>query len=54
MTKASSKKEKKVKQRKNPEKQEKLEFVQDFIPIKDISHGVIETTDGRYIKILEI
>jgi len=54
MTKASSKKEKKVKERKKPEKQEKLEFVQDFIPIKDINHGVIETTDGRYIKILEI
>ena len=54
MTKASSKKEKKAKQRKKPERQEKLEFVQDFIPIKDINHGVIETTDGRYIKILEI
>ena len=54
MNKASSKKEKKVKERKKPEKQEKLEFVQDFIPIKDINHGVIETTDGRYIKILEI
>ena len=51
MTKASSKKEKKAKQRKKPEK---LEFVQDFIPIKDINYGVIETTDGRYIKILEI
>ncbi len=51
MTKASSKKEKKAKQRKKPEK---LEFVQDFIPVKDINYGVIETTDGRYIKILEI
>ena len=51
MTKASSKKGKKAKQRKKPEK---LEFVQDFIPIKDINYGVIETTDGRYIKILEI
>ena len=51
MTKASSKKEKRAKQRKKPEK---LEFVQDFIPIKDINYGVIETTDGRYIKILEI
>lgn len=35
-------------------KQEKLEFVQDFIPIKDIVHGIVQTTDGRYIKILEI
>ncbi len=51
MTKVSSKKEKKAQREKNPEK---LEFVQDFIPIKDINHGVIETTDGRYIKILEI
>lgn len=32
----------------------KSEFAQDFIPIKDIRHGIIETTDGRYIKILEI
>ena len=33
---------------------ELLEFVQDYIPVKDIHHGIIETTDGRYIKILEI
>lgn len=32
----------------------KSEYVQDFIPIKDIKHGIIETTDGRYLKILEI
>lgn len=32
MTKAGSKKEKKAKQRKKPEK---LEFVQDFIPVKE-------------------
>lgn len=51
MTKADSKKGKKERQRKKPEK---LEFVQDFIPVKDINHGVIEITDGRYIKILEI
>lgn len=36
------------------EKPEKLEFVQDFIPVKNLSNGIIETTDGRYIKILEI
>lgn len=30
------------------------EYVQEFIPIKDIQHGIIETTDGRYLKILEI
>ena len=28
--------------------------MQDFLPVKDISYGIIETTDGRYIKILEI
>lgn len=44
-------KQKRAKIRKRPEK---LEFVQDFIPIKDIVYGIIETTDGRYIKILEI
>ena len=47
MTKASSK-------RKRRKKPEKLEFVQDFLPIKNIAHGVIETKDGRFIKILEI
>ena len=30
------------------------EYVQDFIPVKNIRHGIIETTDARYIKILEI
>ena len=54
MSKARLKKEKKIKHPKNKENKEKLEFVQDFIPIKDINYGVIETTDGRYIKILEI
>jgi len=29
-------------------------YTQDFIPLKDIRNGIIETTDGRYIKILEI
>lgn len=31
-----------------------MEFVQDIIPVKEIRSGIIETTDGRYIKILEI
>ena len=35
-------------------KKEKIEFVQDFIPLKEIRNGIIETTDGRYIKIIEI
>lgn len=37
-----------------PKRTKKLDFVQDFLPIKDIHYGVIETNDGRYIKILEI
>jgi len=43
-----------AKQRKKAKKPEKLEFVQDFIPVKSLQHGIIETTDGRYIRILEI
>nr|WP_325304256.1 hypothetical protein [uncultured Oscillibacter sp.] len=30
------------------------EFVQDYIPLKEIKNGIIETTDGRFLKILEI
>lgn len=50
MTKASSAKRKKAKAR----KPEKLDFVQDFLPVKELRHGIIVTTDDRYIKILEI
>ena len=49
MTKDSSAKRKTGKR-----KPEKLSFTQDFIPIKNLEHGIIETTNGRYIKILEI
>lgn len=35
-------------------KSEKLEFVQDYLPIKDLKNGIIETADGWYIKILEV
>ncbi|MFR9200178.1 MAG: hypothetical protein ACLVML_05070 [Candidatus Gastranaerophilaceae bacterium] len=35
-------------------KSEKLEFVQEYLPIKDLRNGIVETTDGRYIKILEV
>lgn len=55
MTQSSSEKRKKAaRQRKRTKKPEKLEFVQDFIPVKSLQHGIIETTDGRYIRILEI
>ena len=37
-----------------PKKHEKLEFVQPFLPVKEIQNGIVETRDGRYIKILEI
>lgn len=30
------------------------ESVQTYLPVKRIFHGIIETTDGRYIRILEI
>lgn len=49
MTKDSSAKRKTGKR-----KPEKLSFTQDFIPIKNLDHGTIETADGRYIKILEV
>jgi len=32
----------------------KTKFVQDFIPVKSIRHGIVETTDNRFIKIIEI
>ena len=35
-------------------RKEKLEVVQDYLPIRDLKNGIIETTDNRYIKILEI
>ena len=39
---------------KRKRRKEKLEFVQEYLPIKDLRNGIIETTDNRYIKILEI
>ena len=35
-------------------KKDMIYFVQDYIPVEQIRNGIIETTDGRYIKILEI
>ena len=51
MTRQRSKTTKKQKTKSNGEL---LEFVQDYLPVRDIHHGIIEMTDGRYIKILEI
>ena len=50
----SKKPHRKSVQKKPEKKKEKIEFVQDFIPVREIKNGIIETTDGRYIKILEI
>lgn len=46
----------KVKAGSGKKKKEKdlTNFVQDYIPIKDIKYGIIETTDGRYVKIVEV
>ena len=30
------------------------EFVQDFLPVREIRNGIIETTDDRYVKIIEM
>ena len=51
MTRSASKRTKKQNEKRNSEL---LEFVQDFLPIRSIHHGIIEATDKRYIKILEI
>ena len=51
MTRSASKRTKKQSAKRN---NELLEFVQDFLPIRSIHHGIVETTDKRYIKILEI
>ena len=39
---------------KKKKEKEITNYVQDLIPIKDIRNGLIETTDNRYIKIIEI
>lgn len=35
-------------------KKQKLDFVQDYLGIRDLRNGILEMSDGRYIKILEI
>lgn len=42
------------KAKRSKRKSKGLESVQDYLPIREIQGGVIETTDGRYIRILEI
>lgn len=48
-----------AKRKSEPEKQNKSKkedkyFIQDYIPIANIANGVIQTTDKRYLKIMEI
>lgn len=50
----TKKSEKKETGKKGEIDKDALKFVQDFIPIKNIINGIIETIDGRYVKILEI
>lgn len=38
----------------HPKRRKKIEFVQPFLPVKEIRNGIVETKDGRYISILEI
>ena len=40
-----------LKRKKGEAGRRKLEFVQDFLPIENIRNGIVETTDGRYIKV---
>ena len=35
-------------------KKRKFQTIEDYLPIEKIAHGVIYTTDGRYVKILEV
>lgn len=42
------------KNEKQRRKEAKGESAQSFLPIRDIRNGMVETTDGRYLKILEI
>lgn len=50
---ARRKRQEQVKKVQKAEK-ELTSYVQDFIPIKEIRNGIVELTDGRYIKIMEI
>lgn len=42
------------KQTSRPSKKKQPPKAEDFIPVKDIRNGIIETTDGRYIRVIEV
>ena len=35
-------------------KKKQLLHAEDFIPVRDIRNGIIETTDGRYLRVIEV
>lgn len=37
-----------------PSHKKQVTYSEDFVPVKDIRNGIIETEDGRYIKVLEV
>lgn len=37
-----------------PEKRKKDQTLEDYLPVEKIANGIVYTTDGRYVKILEI
>ena len=42
------------KQTSRPSKKKQPPKAEDFIPVNDIRNGIIETTDGRYIRVIEV
>ena len=43
-----------VKSRRGRRKRKRDQIAENAVPVKDIRNGIIETTDGRYLKILEV
>lgn len=37
-----------------PSHKKQVTYSEDFVPVKDIRNGIIETEDGRYIRVLEV
>ena len=52
--KAASKSSRMASQSSGRKKKRKFQTIEDYLPIEKIAHGVIYTTDGRYVKILEV
>ena len=52
--KSASKSRQTASQSSGRKKKRQLQTIEDYLPIEKITHGVIYTTDGRYVKILEV